>query len=371
MSYNDLSMSKEIDKCIIDMFGRVQVPTEDQVIEIKQISDIPGIAQRIRKLRYGPKLRINGSFITTQFRAGFHGANDPQYVESLFIMMGKSSYPDMYGFFKEEKEEFASIDNLLAIIGKSEFKKTVPFLDTNEMIDRMIEGMSAYKLATTTPVKINRASFSTNNADPFTIIAAQCLSNVGLSVKDAHRGMTPFSEKVKGEVDLFCSEMLKIALPELSNRLLAIWFLAESFRYPPMLFYSIVILHCYVNGYITIEELKNGFHPSHKEGSQQIQFFCYAEESGYSVGQLNAKKTDMQDFHKSNFAILERLHKKITEQLKAKNYAGDELTVRAEKMFNLHIRFYLRLCGVDVEELSKLQWATPERRRSSSLRDSL
>lgn len=354
MEYNELSRNendtrKQIDALVIGAFGTVELPIWDKgSIEIKRISEIHKIAQTIRQLRYAPKITINGSSVTAQFIAGFVG-QEPRYVESLYIRVSKySSHPQINSLFKDlDPHSGAEHDtHFLNIVDDFEFKKNDrAFLRTDEIIDAVSSKKS--------PIK--------SNFDSLTGLAVECLC------------IERLPDIFSNEVDLFCSKISNIAKePELSNRLIAIWFLAESFRYPPMLFYSLIILHCYMNGYINRKELDEGFHPSLEKGSQQTQFSCYAKGSGfgsYSIKPTRSSKEmqnlyqEMQGFYASTRNILRTFYKKIEENLKKKckcngfkDFTEDELKANAERIFNLHIRYYLSLCGVEPDELEKFKW---------------
>ena len=333
-----------VESCFIDTFGEVKIPNEE-VIEIRKISEIPGIAKKIRAHRYGPQLKINGpDKITTQFRAGYHG--DPsRYVESLFINFGTNhSYDGMYSLFnpKNEKKSPDSLATLIKQIDLDKLGKNAIFLNTDCMVEALSQPtikVSRELFQITKPGKLGR--------DVFTPYFS--MNNLHKAAAKPVRQARP-STKIQGDVKGFSDQLLRVAQPTLSDRLLAIWFLAESFRYPPMLFYSLLILHCYMNGYISLDDLKNGFHPQ-KKGSQQIQFFCYAAGSGYSLEALRAgsAKDDMSEFREANLNILKVLYAKIEEEVGKK--FGIDLEQRARGVFKLHVQYYLKLCGMDVERI--------------------
>ncbi|MCB1116753.1 MAG: hypothetical protein KDK71_09815, partial [Chlamydiia bacterium] len=159
----------------------------------------------------------------------------------------------------------------------------------------------------------------------------------------------------------------------IGSRILTIWFIAEAFRYPPMMFYSMLLLHLFVNNELTEEELNEALHPS--EGStEKAQFYCYVRETenfkectcphnqkyirsnesryGETIDEMEARKT----------WLLQKLQKSIRKNIDKYGHPEEECVALSATVFKALISKYLTICigektledhPVDLDELLK------------------
>ncbi|MFI5342616.1 MAG: hypothetical protein ACHQUC_00165, partial [Chlamydiales bacterium] len=83
-----MSEIREIDLTIHRKIGGFTSP-EEKELKLKQISEIPELIKKIRKLKYGPKLDLFGEKITAEFKAGFYGEFG-NYLEQLDLLFKNS-----------------------------------------------------------------------------------------------------------------------------------------------------------------------------------------------------------------------------------------------------------------------------------------
>lgn len=77
-------------KCFISRFGYAAVPPT-QELTLKNFSEIPDLVQKLRTLKYGPKIKIaDGQLgvVTTKYMAGYSGTPPYGYSESIFMEFG-------------------------------------------------------------------------------------------------------------------------------------------------------------------------------------------------------------------------------------------------------------------------------------------
>lgn len=324
-------LDTEIDKLIIDQFGDFDTPS-DQQVEISQIRQIPELIKKIKLSKFGPKINILGNIITSEFKAGFYYTN-PLYCEQLFLIFKKSSHEDIENLFKNLErnvldQNIAKANSLLE--RKKEYQDAaINIIETsnNKLINNChkndIDELTNY---------LNRENSNSNYASLY-IKAQEDEEEVDSFIINELAEL--FEEKGSKLLNQKTLKLLKV-------RLIAVWLIAESFRYPPMLFYSLILLHLYQNGYTKANEM-GSLHPAYPKGSHKTLTIYYKESTGVTVFEASPQmQQNLNELRKKNFNILKTLYEGIENNLKCDPVEKKKYT---SIFFKSYINYYLKLCG--------------------------
>lgn len=316
----------EIDTRLTKHCGELKIPQLD-VVQIRRISDIPLRIKEIRSSRCGPKLEFGNKSVTMEFRSGFY-ADKGRYAEQLYILFGKDNthkriadlfdHLDLKKFKRDERIEKIGI----------ELKVYDDFVQENvKVFNQILEW-----------VESSGADMRTN------LKKAQEIAN-GV-VKEQAKALHGLHALVQGDIRslIDSKDHLKLEEEVLKERLIGVWFIAETFRYPPMLFYSLILIHLFINQVIDTNKIRE-LHPAYEKGSQRTLVFSFSQESSC---ELNVEKFDQAEEKKLNqkkIEILKLLFEDVNKHLKSTYFAGDYSKV----IFKSYCVHYLELCGITAD----------------------
>lgn len=361
-----------LDECFVGRFGSVSVP-KVQKLDIKNFSDIPDLIQNLRNLKYGPKIKIGkDSIVTTKYMAGYSGTRSSdsyQYSESIFIACGNkvASHEAIREKMNELKENSLSAGSLFRKLQKNAI----------EECEASLEGSNR-------SVREKKKDFVDN-------LRGSNPKGSAFMAKYMCRSMTSLCRSATGEIlDNRIDNFLEIGENEcdiekvLGSRILPIWFIAEAFRHPTMMFYSMLLLHLFVNGQLTQEELDQELHPS--EGRTEAALFCsYLIDSenikdsscpnneSYIAARAEGYDKVFEEIERKKRRILEKLRIGIYNNLKKLRYPEEKCYIYSKIAFKMCVKKYLEICigkdrfeknSVDLDSLYILSIPNSERRRT-------
>ncbi len=359
-------MTNEIDQCIIDTFGKIKLP-ENAPKTILRISDLPNITNEIRKSKYGPKLKIlrERDEVTTEFKAGFYG-KEARYVEQLFIYFGHAAshkkISELFDHLDRKKLEGLRVDNTKL---REEIIKLVNYLNNER--EKIYDNMRKLFLTNKELLKIITEAGAQNyyeKAESMGVLNEDIMNAIDsyhqeeyLSdtiTEEIHEGLKQINEVIENDVAHLLKPMELSTENELllKERIIGVWLIAESFRYPPILFYALIILHLYINEYITPEDIKNGIFPAHHQGSQKVLFACFSkasenknsEESEKGIESISDK--DFQELEERKLYILQKLYEGISNVFEPVIMSEFDLQQCSDLVFKEYVNHYMQLCGV-------------------------
>lgn len=362
-------LTEEIDKCIVHHFGAPEIPVEEE-ITIKKISDIASCVQKLRKLKYGPRLTVgsaNPKKYTIQYQAGFNKEN--QYAESMYIFHGgDGSYQKIEFDLATLKREINSnpIASIIPLISEC-IKKLKNHEIHSLFVNKFKEVFEQYS-------KVNTSDWSEKDLN---ILAYKMYEKLVPNIKNWEVFIgSELSEEFENIIKEEQTLSMKI------DRIFTIWFLAESFRYPPMLLYSILLLHLYVNGVREASDIKDALpnmeetsglkHPSDCK-SEKAEYYCYLREinkiknlsringsfnnrfknvdfqnlTKYLTTRKESLKVPLKEIESRKLAILRDLRDHIYLNFRVADYPEKTSLNCANILFVKCIKRYLNMCVVE------------------------
>ncbi|MFI5343805.1 MAG: hypothetical protein ACHQUC_06245, partial [Chlamydiales bacterium] len=171
-------------------------------------------------------------------------------------------------------------------------------------------------------------------------------------------------EDLVGDIDYLISDDLSdllrskarqdcIKIQGIQKGLFAVWLVAETFRYPPMLFYGLLILHLFDNGYINAKQIKEihfGFQEnSHRKFGNSCKLLKTANQGecvlqGSSTTEKNNEnENDFRELQQANFNILKLFHKGLYNRIDSTNPI---LKIKYASCFlRFYLNYYMKLSG--------------------------
>lgn len=336
---------REIDSEIFEGIRGFSTPSTPEIY-IETVSQIPGLINKIRELKYGPKIKIRHHHryrdegndpieITTEFISGFYGKYPYSYLEQLYFIFQKSSHEHLADFFVELKRE-------LDKFGKRNKLNAPPMNDMLQTLHTMsrLHG------------EINSVSF--NAAKENEMVKNNIMSNLEHVVQNSELYLRDYQPDFLVSNDLsnlfasFRQPAHKI-IDQLNYRLISVWLIAEAFRYPPMLFYSLLLLHLLENGYINADEVAQ-LHPAFNKKSHAMLGCSTRQMTDGNVLSTTVKnQKHLKLLQEKNLLILEKFYCGIRHRLdltygKNKTYTTSKSKITA-RFFKFYINYYLKLCG--------------------------
>ncbi len=363
------SKTQEIDKCLVFRFGEVEVP-RDEEITLNKFSEIPDLVKNLRRLKHGPKLKLGDGkidVVTTKYQAGYSGPDARSYGYAESVMMEYGSRMMSHTAIREELQKLklsSSSNPLFSTIS-----------DAVKLVDRNLSKREEAEQAVLSNFEARVASvirhFPNLSEEKRNALAFKMLNNYvpSLDQFDAY-----FGAIVNNKLESLFEDHDPVIKPDVTSRILTIWFIAESFRYPPMMLYSMLLLHLYVNNNLTVDELDKALHPSEIDGSEKAQFYCYLREtellknenkfpqnSGSSQKNqryLNSRKGNyektIQDIESQKLILVKKVRDSIYRNFEKLGYPPAKALLCANLVFRNCIRRYMIICvGEEAYEQSQ------------------
>lgn len=366
---SDTSVIWELAKGFISRFGYAAIPPT-QELNIEKFSDIPDLIKKVRALKYGPKITIAGGDIdavTTKYMAGYSGRPPYGYSEAIFMEFG-NKIPS-HQKIREEMIQLKNLkphDSLICTLQERVIDKCCARSVTQS--ENLVE---YYVGSLLKEVKVTELTCKVRAGEEVQRKVLQKIADSYLNYYEKTTDMEIVKDCIRSLVQAEGNECeLKKVI---GSRILTIWFIAEAFRYPPMMFYSMLLLHLFVNNELTEEELNEALHPS--EGStEKAQFYCYVRETenfkectcphnqkyirsnesryGETIDEMEARKT----------WLLQKLQKSIRKNIDKYGHPEEECVALSATVFKALISKYLTICigektledhPVDLDELLK------------------
>lgn len=361
---SEIPKTVEVDKCLVSRFGRAILPPLNE-IRINKFSEIPDLVKNLRAMKFGPKLRLsNGDIdiVTTKYQAGYSGqdAEAYGYGESIFMLYGSRLMTH-----EAIRDELLKMKRIRS--NSSLFSKIQEYLQKINSQIASFEALEEEMNEDLVRGAISVTRHLSNDEQKLFIykVSDQCVPTL-------KTWMSYFEELIADKFDDLFKKNDPSITSDVTSRILTIWFIAESFRYPPMMLYSMLLLHLYVNDHIDERDFRAAFHPSEIKGSEKAQFYCYLRETEFlkkggvfshskeeSDGNNNyldtAKRenaTKIQKIEKMKLAILTRVRDGIYSNFKSLNYSDEKSLTYANRVFRVCIRRYLAIC-IGKEALQK------------------
>ncbi len=306
------------------------------VHKITELSQIPKLIDFIREHKYGPLLQIGADTdcVPTEFKAKFNKGT-LRYAEQLVIL--GSNYADYQTIFD-------LIDQLK--IGKA----VADLTQTEKNVNQLLEFTK----------KMRQEEYDQLD---------ELVSGTNLMFQDQREKARAFAEierevhasrmRQAGILQNSLDQLYQSVLPDVSNRnqrglmhkIVVIWFLAEGFRYPLMLLYSMIAFHNIVNGYaMTAEGKTHREHYSKHVGSQAVQLMSFERYFDPQTERLTVEEEkEMKVLNESFFNVLKIMYDGICNhpsqvQINEIDYLEHRYAVRC---FKDCFRHYIALSGAE------------------------
>lgn len=343
---SDIESIEQVDRDLSSKFNPISF-VEKIEEKIKYINEIPELVNRIRELRCGPIIAVGNEAFSSQFIASFP-ENGKRYSEQIFIKTSRSTYDHMMSELK------LLIDNRSS--------KRPPFICSSKL--RMKEIKESVRQLDTEFQPIYEKLFKkigTEDEKDAIIEINKIIENL------EEKELILIKDEVK-KLSTVITDKESLNIENLSARIIAIWFLAESYCYPPMLFYSLITLHNVLNGYYSKEEIEkrrkriansircnNKLHLADGDNIHKLLIFLFQVikyPRKVNIGQYE-KSSDVDDFKKKHVKCLRVMYNNICaigkDPLSHIKYYKSELTAGRENVFVNCVTHYLRICGFDEE----------------------
>ena len=372
---NSIDSSFDIDEYLMSAFSKIEMPSIS-ILPLNNISEINGVVNKIRQLRVGPIIKIgdkqNEQFHSTQFKAYFC-EEGTRYAEQLYINVTKcSSYKDMFALLNA-----TLFNNLYREKGAIEVNKINEAIQNQlSYFDRILQDYKEEIKADTEAsnerlfLPFKRVEIEHINIEELaTSIKAKCLLELNIYETKLLEAKEILSDQINNllkneleEIDETKLEDVKI----LKNRIVMIWFLAECFRYPPMLFYSLLTLHNCLNGYITFKDIEkriqeitneekdsvNHISVASSKGAQRLLCLSFQKFSGKNLNSIEQSELDY--FNRGKMKILQILYNNLKMNYKTKNFE-QEINETSINLFKTCLNHYSKLCGINDKEITTEQ----------------
>ena len=323
--------SFSIDECMMSAFEKISTPLNG-ILSINNISEIKDVVTTIRQTRIGPTIKIASTsedqFLTTQFRASFYDKGT-KYLEQLYIdVRSYSTYRVMFRLLNENLFKLKNKENeILSING---IKDTL-----QEQLFAFDKMMSEYEKRVEEKAKdyVYLNSIAESRMKELDLVMRESVRDeCKLTFEKYISDFLQAKQFLKNEVKDFISNKIESIekkdlkkVQTLNNRIIAIWFLAECFRYPPMLFYSLITLHNCLNGYITSkdiekriyeiennEESDNPIVAASGKGSQRILWLSLQKISDENSKISGKEAKQIEKFNEGKMKVLEVLYNNLS-----------------------------------------------------------
>ncbi|MBX9744378.1 MAG: hypothetical protein K2X08_04110 [Chlamydiales bacterium] len=349
----------DLDKCIVSRFGEATLPPL-KTLEIDRFSKIPDLIKDLRALKYGPKLKfVNTSIneVTTKYQAGYSGTDSRKYGYAESIMMEYGSKMMSHASIRKQLLNIKNSGSVATLFSK--------ISDIVKKIDKDVSNFDQFEEKLLQDI-VNEVAPATQKIPGMSIEKRE-----QLLFKILHQFGPTFNnwDSYLGEVlnDKF-EHLFKDCDPiinsDVTSRILTIWFIAESFRYPPMMLYSFLLLHLFVNDHLSGEEFEEVLHPSEIEESEKAQFYCYLREteilrteakfprsskgSIHIQDYLNSTKSRYEETIKSienkKFELLKKVRDGIYANFQKLKYTPEKSLRFSNLVFKACIKRYLIIC---------------------------
>ena len=356
---------KIIDDNICSKFKPFRPPeNKNKIRKITTIREIGGLVDDIRELRYGPTLQIGDDYVTTEFKSSCF-EQGVRYSEQLYInVRGCSSY----------KEMFTGLSNLIdaresdssGVIRMDEVERELQNkrVDIIKRFDKYKEEYKKNHISAVAEHLRVKARDMSDKASGATCVIPWAQIKASLWEVFAKEAFGKRSILIENEISnileirgsLLDAECQKSKRPKgsnedkdkLKNRIVSIWLVAECFRYPPMLFYSLITLHNLLNGYISIKEVEDRLksieaHPAAADGAQRTLLLCFESQDNNAIPTTNKEREKIIDFETKKFECLKTMYLNICK--KNELDCGAEVSKSLTKYFNRCVKYYLHLCN--------------------------
>jgi hypothetical protein len=306
------------------------------VHKITELSQIPKLIDYIREHKYGPLLQIgsDSESIPTEFKAKFNKGT-MRYAEQL-VVLGRN---------------YADYETIFDLIDSLKIGRAVA--DLTQAEKRAAELIEFTK-------KIRKEEYAQLD---------ELISGTNLLFQDKREKDQAFNE-IEREVNASrvrqswilqgsLEQLYASVLPDahhrdqrgLMNKIVVIWFLAEGFRYPLMLLYSMIVFHNIVNGYgMTKDGKVHREHYSKQAGSQAVQLMSFERYFDSTTDALSQQeKQEMKELDESFFQALKMMYDGMCRhwvqvELKELDLIEHQSAVSC---FKECFRQYISLCGVE------------------------